>query len=58
MSPSCGDRSSTHDYRYYVLDDPELPDADYDKLMIELRALESRSPGSDYAGLADSACVR
>jgi DNA ligase (NAD+) len=33
-----------HDYRYYVLDDPQLPDAEYDKLMIELRALESEYP--------------
>src|SRR5581483_1084499 len=33
-----------HDYRYYVLDDPELPDAEYDKLMIELRALEGQYP--------------
>ena len=33
-----------HDYRYYVLDDPQIPDAEYDKLMIELRALESRYP--------------
>jgi DNA ligase (NAD+) len=27
-----------------VLDDPELPDAEYDKLMIELRALEAQYP--------------
>ncbi|MGH8137309.1 MAG: NAD-dependent DNA ligase LigA [Steroidobacteraceae bacterium] len=33
-----------HDYRYYVLDDPELPDGEYDKLMIELRALEAEYP--------------
>lgn len=33
-----------HDYRYYVLDDPQLPDAEYDKLMVELRALESEYP--------------
>jgi DNA ligase (NAD+) len=32
------------DYQYYVLDDPELPDAEYDKLMIELRALETQCP--------------
>ena len=35
---------SRNDYRYYVLDDPELPDAEYDKLMIELRALEAQYP--------------
>jgi len=33
-----------HDYRYYVLDDPELPDAEYDKLMVELRAIEAQYP--------------
>ena len=27
-----------HDYRYYVLDDPLIPDAEYDRLMLELRA--------------------
>jgi DNA ligase (NAD+) len=33
-----------NDYRYYVLDDPQLPDAEYDKLMTELRALEGEYP--------------
>ncbi|HNR22798.1 MAG TPA: NAD-dependent DNA ligase LigA [Steroidobacteraceae bacterium] len=33
-----------HDYRYHVLDDPEIPDAEYDLLMRELRALEARHP--------------
>ena len=33
-----------HDYRYYVLDDPEIPDADYDKLMAELKRLEAAHP--------------
>jgi len=33
-----------HDERYYVHDDPEIPDAEYDKLMNELRALESEYP--------------
>ncbi|HEX9235638.1 MAG TPA: NAD-dependent DNA ligase LigA [Actinomycetota bacterium] len=28
------------DYRYYVLDDPEVSDAEYDELMRELRSLE------------------
>ena len=31
-------------YRYYVLDDPEVPDAEYDRLMQELRDLESAHP--------------
>jgi len=33
-----------HDYRYYVLDDPEISDEDYDRLMDELRALEAAHP--------------
>ncbi|MBE3109019.1 MAG: NAD-dependent DNA ligase LigA, partial [Acidobacteria bacterium] len=33
-----------HDYRYYVLDSPEITDAEYDELMIELRQLEERYP--------------
>ena len=33
-----------HDERYYVLDEPDIPDAEYDKLMIELRALEAEYP--------------
>ena len=31
-------------YRYHVLDDPEIPDADYDRLMRELEALEAEHP--------------
>ena len=33
-----------HAHRYYVLDDPEIPDADYDKLFAELQALEAAHP--------------
>jgi DNA ligase (NAD+) len=33
-----------HNYRYYALDDPEVSDADYDRLMRELQALEQRFP--------------
>ncbi len=33
-----------HDYRYYVLDDPEIPDAEYDKLMASLKPLEADHP--------------
>lgn len=33
-----------HDYRYYVLDEPSVADAEYDRLMIELRALEAEHP--------------
>jgi DNA ligase (NAD+) len=33
-----------HDYRYYVLDDPLVSDAEYDRLLQELRALEAAHP--------------
>src|SRR3984885_14487143 len=33
-----------YNYRYHALDDPEVPDAEYDKLMLELRALEAQHP--------------
>ncbi len=33
-----------HNYRYYVLDDPEIPDAEYDRLLRELQALEDTHP--------------
>jgi DNA ligase (NAD+) len=33
-----------HNYRYYVLDDPEVADAEYDGLMRELKALEEKYP--------------
>jgi DNA ligase (NAD+) len=33
-----------HSYRYYVLDDPEVSDAEYDELMRELRELEEAYP--------------
>jgi DNA ligase (NAD+) len=33
-----------HNYRYYILDDPTIPDAEYDRLFRELRALEQQHP--------------
>jgi len=33
-----------HEYQYHVLDAPEVPDAEYDRLMRELRALEEQHP--------------
>ncbi len=33
-----------HNCRYYVLDDPEVCDAEYDELLVELRAIEERWP--------------
>ena len=35
-----------HNYRYYVLDSPEVSDAEYDALMRELRAIEAAHPRS------------
>jgi DNA ligase (NAD+) len=37
-------RLHRHNYRYYVLDDPEVSDAEYDAMMQELISLESRWP--------------
>jgi DNA ligase (NAD+) len=33
-----------HNYRYYVLDEPEISDAEYDRLFKELEELESKYP--------------
>jgi DNA ligase (NAD+) len=33
-----------HNYRYYVLDDPEIPDVEYDQMFRELQALEAEHP--------------
>lgn len=33
-----------HNYRYYVLDDPDIDDFEYDKLMQEVKALEAEYP--------------
>ncbi|PSS56459.1 NAD-dependent DNA ligase LigA [Pseudomonas sp. BBP2017] len=33
-----------HNYRYYVLDEPSIPDAEYDRLFNELKALEAEHP--------------
>ena len=33
-----------HSYQYYVLDDPEIPDAEYDRLYRELQQLEAENP--------------
>ncbi len=33
-----------HNYRYYVLDDPVISDAEYDQLMRELESLEKQFP--------------
>ncbi|EIC20066.1 NAD-dependent DNA ligase LigA [Thiorhodovibrio frisius] len=33
-----------HNYRYYVLDDPEIPDAEFDALLRELQQIEEQHP--------------
>ena len=33
-----------HNYRYYALDDTEISDGEYDRLMVELRRLEENHP--------------
>lgn len=33
-----------HNYRYYVLDDPEISDAEYDRLLRELEEIEEKHP--------------
>ena len=33
-----------HEYRYYVLDDPEISDAEFDRLMNELKKAEAEHP--------------
>jgi DNA ligase (NAD+) len=33
-----------HNHRYYVLDDPEIPDVEYDRLFRELQQLEQQYP--------------
>ncbi len=35
-----------HNYRYYALDDPQITDAEYDRLMQRLRQLEEQYPES------------
>jgi len=44
-----------HNYRYYVLDDPIVSDADFDRLLRELRAIEQEHPG---LATADSPTAR
>ena len=39
-----------HNYRYYVLDEPAVPDAEYDRLFRELQALEAQYPELADAG--------
>lgn len=53
MSPKAGEKRAAelrkliahHDHCYYVLDQPEVADAEYDALFRELRELEESDPG-------------
>lgn len=38
------DQLAEHNYHYYVLDDPVVPDAEYDRLFRQLQELEARYP--------------
>jgi len=38
------DQIRHHNYRYHALDDPEIPDAEYDRLLRELQSIESEHP--------------
>lgn len=42
------DEIEHHRYRYYILDDPEVSDAEYDRLMRELQELERAHPELDH----------
>jgi len=38
-----------HNFRYYILDDPQISDAQYDRLLDDLQALEQRYPDAVHA---------
>jgi DNA ligase (NAD+) len=38
------DEINGHDHRYYILNEPSVPDAEYDRLMKELREIEAADP--------------
>ena len=52
---SCAGELEHHSHRYYVLDDPEIGDDDYDALLDELRGARGRAPRARHARLADPA---
>ncbi|WP_232771982.1 hypothetical protein [Glaciecola sp. 33A] len=53
-----------HNYQYYVMDAPSIPDAQYDRLLVELIALEKKhpelvnsdSPSQKVGGISLSKC--
>jgi DNA ligase (NAD+) len=44
LAEALRDTLHAHAHRYYVLDDPDVPDAEYDRLFSELSAIEARYP--------------
>ncbi|MGB9244962.1 MAG: hypothetical protein WCC03_16545, partial [Candidatus Acidiferrales bacterium] len=52
---SLRDQIRRHEYAYYVMDDPEISDAAFDRLMNRLKELEAQHP--DLV-TADSPTVR
>ncbi|WP_288742285.1 NAD-dependent DNA ligase LigA [uncultured Rheinheimera sp.] len=38
------DQLAYHNHQYYVLDNPSIPDADYDQLFLELKQIEQQHP--------------
>ncbi len=44
-----------HLYRYHVLDNPVISDAEYDRLMNRLREIEDRAPRAGHPRLAQPA---
>ena len=44
QAQSLRDQLNDWSYRYYVLDDPAVPDAEYDRLYRELKGLEQENP--------------
>ncbi len=43
-APELRELLERYNYRYHALDDPEVPDAEYDRLMLELRGIEAEHP--------------
>lgn len=43
-----------HNYRYYHLDDPEITDSEYDRLIEKLAALEKNSSRVCNGGFTDA----
>lgn len=49
---------SQHNHHYYVLDNPSVPDSEYDRQMRKLQGIEELYPYYYYSGFANSASWR